>query len=345
MDTSYCEKFGFEAGKIRARLAMLGLGDGDKVLARRLQDKVIRPNLDEITGQFYRILLQHDEFVSILSSSSSLDNLKSTQRQYLLSLGLNFGEQSYFEGRLKVGMAHVWVGVSLPMYQCAYRILQQLLVDHIPESSGKKDILISFILKITTLDMTLATEAYHNARVLGLEQNLENLQNQAESLQAQLEKDSLTQILSRSSINRILTDIAQGRRTESICLIMADLDYFKQVNDNYGHLVGDDVLRDVAGRIHGSLRHEDAVGRYGGEEFLIVLAGADLKGGKEIAERIRTRIDSNPFHSSGFEIDVAISQGLIKIRPGESVSEMIRRADEALYQAKHNGRNRVEVGE
>ncbi|MDH5377798.1 MAG: protoglobin domain-containing protein, partial [Gammaproteobacteria bacterium] len=142
----YCEKFGFDHEYIQRRLALLGLGDGDLMLAKRLQERVIRPNVKRITGQFYRLLEQDEEFLLVVKDKDTLNRLKKTQVEYLTSLGVDFTGIAYFESRLRVGLAHVWANVGLAIYHCAYRILQQLLIDSIPPNSKKKDIYIAFIL-------------------------------------------------------------------------------------------------------------------------------------------------------------------------------------------------------
>jgi diguanylate cyclase (GGDEF)-like protein len=127
-------------------------------------------------------------------------------------------------------------------------------------------------------------------------------------------------------------------------VILADADHFKRINDTYGHLAGDRVLREVAGRMMALLRPYDTVGRYGGEEFLIVLPRADAGRAWEIAERMRTRLAEQPFQVGEVRLHIEASVGVAQLRaPGETAQELIRRADAALYTAKARGRNRVEV--
>jgi two-component system cell cycle response regulator len=125
---------------------------------------------------------------------------------------------------------------------------------------------------------------------------------------------------------------------------MADLDHFKRVNDTYGHLAGDAVLREAAQRIQASMRLYDAVGRYGGEEFLIVSPGCGLAEATEQAERLRKRISQEAFRVPDCAIPVTMSLGVVAVtaevrQPGD----LLRLADEALYAAKHSGRDKVEV--
>src|SRR5579872_6936080 len=139
----------------------------------------------------------------------------------------------------------------------------------------------------------------------------------------------------------------RSRRTQdSLGIIMADIDFFKKINDNHGHLVGDTVLQQVGQRLASGLRSYDSVGRYGGEEFLIVVPGCDALNLVVTAERLRRRIVDQPVETTAGPVAVTISLGLASAQgdePGLTDSEgILREADAALYAAKAGGRNRVE---
>jgi diguanylate cyclase (GGDEF)-like protein len=128
-------------------------------------------------------------------------------------------------------------------------------------------------------------------------------------------------------------------------VLMVDIDHFKQINDEHGHLVGDIVLRDVARVMREALRTVDAVGRYGGEEFMIILPHTPREEAWKTAERLRQKVADHAFTSSrkGAGLHVTVSVGVASY-PSEKVdtpSALIRAADEALYRAKEKGRNRV----
>ncbi|MCK4729091.1 MAG: GGDEF domain-containing protein, partial [Desulfobacterales bacterium] len=125
---------------------------------------------------------------------------------------------------------------------------------------------------------------------------------------------------------------------------MLDIDHFKKVNDQYGHLAGDDVLEELARLIRQNIRDVDAVGRYGGEEFIIILPKTDLSSALNVTERIRKAIEMAGIKDSeGNVFSITVSQGLASYKPGEDKHSFISRADDALYAAKENGRNRVET--
>jgi len=181
-------------------------------------------------------------------------------------------------------------------------------------------------------------------RVVALQ---EELVAAREALREQATRDGLTGLWNREAIFDILrNELARSARSrEPLIVLMADLDGFKQVNDHYGHMAGDAVLRQVAGRMRASVRRYDAVGRYGGEEFLIVLPGCELPGGLVQAERIRNAIGAEPFLAGDAEIRLTCSLGAACLGATEEpqADDLIHEADAALYYAKHQGRDRVEA--
>ena len=160
-------------------------------------------------------------------------------------------------------------------------------------------------------------------------------------------QDELTGLTNRRSILGTLEQqLAMARRNgQPLSLLMLDLDHFKRVNDSFGHLAGDAVLRQVAAGIASRLRAQDVAGRYGGEEFLVILPGTTVDGAVQLAEKLRTSIAADRIEiGEGRAISITISVGVCGGVPaaGQRVEDLIGAADQALYQAKENGRDRVE---
>jgi diguanylate cyclase (GGDEF)-like protein len=164
-----------------------------------------------------------------------------------------------------------------------------------------------------------------------------------EELRFQATHDALTGIFNRGTILELLhRELVRAIRSRSTTgVLMLDLDHFKNVNDTYGHLAGDVVLREVARRMSQAVRSYDLVARYGGEEFLIVIPNCDSNQLQECAERIRSSIAGEPvIHSSGLSITVSI--GAAVAAPGMATDvEILAAADAAMYQAKNSGRNKA----
>src|SRR6266851_9584602 len=180
-------------------------------------------------------------------------------------------------------------------------------------------------------------------RILDLQSTL--LQTQ-ESLRIAATHDALTGLKNRMEIVGILIqELARSRRNGGpVGVIFADIDHFKSINDSIGHLGGDTVLKVVSRRLTSAVRIYDQVGRYGGEEFLLVLPGCDLQGTKTRAEELLRTVRKEPIETSYGTKTVTVSIGIASTSENGLVEaeELLNRADEALYRAKENGRNRVE---
>jgi len=189
-------------------------------------------------------------------------------------------------------------------------------------------------------------------RTKELETKLQNSSNEIGELKTKLDNvrkesltDALTGIANRKAFDaELATAIAQSRESgEPLCLVMCDIDKFKSVNDNFGHQAGDSVLKEVAQILKGTAREIDRVGRYGGEEFLLILPGTVLDAAVTFAERLREAVDRHTFTYSGGTLTRTISCG-VAAAPHPLVKDqeaLLRAADDALYVAKETGRNRV----
>ncbi len=154
--------------------------------------------------------------------------------------------------------------------------------------------------------------------------------------------DQLTKLYNRRKIDKILaTEIEQARRyNHSFSLILIDIDYFKKINDNYGHLVGDRVLQTLSKLFISNIRKTDMVGRWGGEEFLIISMEKDLQKVQVFVEKLRALVDNHHFETVG---NITCSFGVSHFSQGDSIDSLLKRADIALYHAKNAGRNCVKT--
>ena len=191
------------------------------------------------------------------------------------------------------------------------------------------------------------------ARLQGLAERVAHMEQEAigyrEHLEEQRQKalvDPLTGLPNRAAWGeRLDHEISQWQQNGSTLLLaMLDLDHFKRINDNYGHLAGDKVLKIIANVLRKRLRGADFIARFGGEEFILLMPATAPANGAKLLENLRASIEACPFHFKGEPVTITVSMGLTAFRPGEHSDGVLKRADQALYRAKHAGRNRVELG-
>jgi len=156
-------------------------------------------------------------------------------------------------------------------------------------------------------------------------------------------KDPLTNIYNRRGIHKEIENLCQHYNTEknNFSLMICDIDYFKNINDNHGHLAGDEVLKKVVNEINNVIRKNDILGRWGGEEFLVLLPNATIEGAYEVAEKIRDSIENTSFKYNDNILALTISIGIAEKNEKIPIEDVIKKADEHMYMAKNEGRNTV----
>lgn len=191
----------------------------------------------------------------------------------------------------------------------------------------------------------LRARLHTGRRILSLE---EKLIQAREEMRHRATYDALTGIWNRATILSLVSSelLRSTRRQAPLSLLLCDVDHFKRINDTYGHLVGDLVLHEIARRMRAAIRAYDSVGRYGGEEFLLLLKDCEESALESRAEDIRSAISSTPIQAGEHQISVSISIGAATCEDfdcGVPIEKILARVDAALYRAKHEGRNRTVV--
>ena len=350
MQQTLCDKYGFDKPGRERRLALLGFGVADLDLAQQLQTSVLAKNGEAIIEAFHEFILSKPEMQAYVDGPQMLEGLKQKHTDYLTSLGIDYGSPVYFENRLQIGLSHARVGLPLGLYLAANRLLVDLILRCFPPDIMKQAEdclnLSRFVNRIVSLDMSLAIEIYHRTEVQELETSMHALLNERESLTTQVQHDALTQLASRSHLLEVLEQAMENSvsKRSDLTVAMADLDHFKEINDTLGHLVGDRVLREVAHRIATSVRDKDLIGRYGGEEFLLIFPETSLQVAQQVSERIRQHVGGTPIHLPGHSIPITISIGLTHFTRDDTLESLLQRADRAMYTAKQAGRNCVAIG-
>lgn len=188
-----------------------------------------------------------------------------------------------------------------------------------------------------------------------LEERLKGMEDESRELRLHLAqqeqkamRDALTELPNRAAYDQqIRHETEQWRDSQTLgvsrelCLIICDVDHFKRINDTYGHLAGDKVLKVLAREISNRVRKSDFVARYGGEEFAIVMANTSLEDAERLTNKLRQAIEQCPFHFKEKQVQITMSFGVAAYQPGDTSDLVFDRADKALYSAKEQGRNRV----
>ena len=180
-----------------------------------------------------------------------------------------------------------------------------------------------------------------------MEDEAEDLKEQIEKERQQTLRDVLTEIPNRLSYDeRLALELANYRRNKlPFTLVVWDIDFFKKVNDNYGHAAGDQVLKLVASILNKNMRETDFIARYGGEEFVSILPGTDIKGAQFMTDKLRELIASSKFHFRDEAVNITVSSGFAEVKNDEKGEALFIRADKALYKAKENGRNNCQAAQ
>lgn len=196
-----------------------------------------------------------------------------------------------------------------------------------------------------------SSEAEVAERLQGLVRRVAEMEQEAQQFREHIEEqrqksllDPLTGLPNRAAwIERLELEVARRQRYGGQLLLAAlDIDHFKRINDGYGHLAGDRVLKIIAGELSKRLRKTDFMARFGGEEFVLLIPATPLAGGVQLLETLRAAIEACPFHFKGEPVTITLSAGIAEFRDGETPEAAFERADQALYRAKGAGRNRIE---
>jgi diguanylate cyclase (GGDEF)-like protein len=181
--------------------------------------------------------------------------------------------------------------------------------------------------------------------VLGLAHRMRMFQRERDAAQQDAEHDALTRVFNRAgTMPRLDRAIGESReRRLPLSVLFLDLDHFKRINDTHGHAVGDACLGAVTEVIRSEMQPEQSLGRIGGEEFLLLLPGAARRQARDLAERIREQVALRCAEVQGAPVALTLSIGVVECQPADNTASLLQRADEAMYQAKHEGRNRVVV--
>ena len=309
---------------------------------------VIDEEINSIISDFYDHLNEFPELDAFLSTPGIVAHLKHAQRKHLLELGLRMTWPDYTENLIGIGTTHERIGLRQEWYLGAHNKLFELMVntlfkDGVLDSEEQLETVFT-LNRLFTLDATISIEAYYQATKQRLEALVKELSKAQRALEESSRIDEMTGVSNRKHLFELLeAEISRSRRYDHpFSLLFLDIDHFKQINDQFGHVFGDSVIRTTAQITREFIRPSNILGRYSGEEFAIGLVECNSADAVHVAERLREKLESTTIAYNDQRTTITASIGIAELDGADDTLErLIHRADTALYRAKDEGRNRT----
>ncbi|MBY4675474.1 GGDEF domain-containing protein [Marinobacterium sp. CAU 1594] len=337
--------------EINNRMELLNLDKASLSQLTRYK-QIIEENVDAIVDEFYSKQTEIDEISLLIGDADTLSRLSTAQRRYVIDLFAGHYDSEYVNNRLRIGMVHKRIGVEPKLYLSAVRSLEEIIVTTLRRALGDSDQLSETLVilnKLIYFDITLVFDTYIDSLVGEIETAKKRTELYAKSLEEkvaertrQLEEqakmDSLTHTYNQRAMKELLRrelTMAKRRKTK-LSLLYFDIDNFKEINDTYGHIKGDEVLKAIGQILTHCLRETDIPCRYGGDEFCVVLPECQIADANEICERLL-----EAFHAK--YPDFHLSIGMVETGPDEYFDEeqLIKKGDEKMYLAKKESGSQV----
>ena len=334
MEYPTCQQCNFTQNRIDEMLELLELKERDHAIAEVLQTKVILPNLEIIIEAFYVYLQKHREYKEYFKDGEQFLRMAQSQENYLRTLGVNFQSPDYFENRLRIGVIHSQISLPPRLYECAYAKLRDLIIDNIPDELEKVNLnnIRYFLNKIITLDTALALESYYQISIGNLETSIVELEKNKDILQGRSNKDTLTGAANRATILALINNMLGKFENDGMIfsIVMCDVNDMHVVNEKLGHMAGDLVLKKIVELIRSRIRATDYMGRFGGDEFLIVFPSMDEDKASKMMNDINAVLLKQEMIIRGTKIKHSINFGVTSVKTGDELPDLLTRADKDL---------------
>ncbi len=336
------------AAELLELIGSLHIPQAEQPLARKLTQQVEQgfelPDLPQ---------LMH-ELVSLVTRSSN--NTSEDFERYLLALSEQLNDVQSFladsrKEQVSVGQSHRQLDQQV---RSDVRKLNEAVKTSHEITDLKKAVTQQLVGIMRAMDTFKRSEEEREIRLQERYETLigkvERMEVETQQVKAHMEEerlrartDPLTGMPNRAAYDDLIRAECErwSRYRTPLSVAVGDLDFFKRINDSYGHLAGDKVLRLVAKVLSRAIRSSDFIARYGGEEFVLVLPSTDLAEARQALEKLRAAVESSPFNFHGKPVSVTMSFGVTEARENDTVDDLFSRADTMLYQAKENGRNRI----
>jgi len=315
---------------------------------------LIEDNIDIIVDEFYEKQTEIDEISLLIGDADTLRRLRSAQRKYVMDLFSGNYDSDYVNNRLRIGMVHKRIGVEPKLYLSAIRTLKYVVAKSLKRIITKRETLestLDALDKLLYFDTTLVFDTYIDCLV-GEIANAKNktevyaksleekVAERTQQLEEQAQRDPLTNLYNQRAMQEFLRrDLSHSKRRQvKLSLVYFDVDKFKDINDTFGHIKGDEVLKSIGQAVLNNVRDTDIPCRYGGDEFCIILPECGSDEAKVICEKIIKEFsDRYP----DFSLSIGIAEtGLDEYIDSE---ELIKKADKNMYNAKKESGFQIRV--
>ena len=343
-DQSLLEQLRISDVEVRRRLSLLGLTPKRLSELAQLRSS-IAGRVDAIVDEFYEHQLSVNEIALLIADRETLQRLKMAQRGYILDLFSGVCDTDYVNSRLRIGMVHHRIGVPPKLFIPSLKLLKDLIVRAIRNDESSCDVsfgIVDTLDRLLHFDTTLVFDTYIDRLVREREAAKERSETYARSLEekvaertAELQEaariDALTGVFNRRAMDELFRkQLAAARRQKvSLTVMYVDVDHFKKINDERGHLRGDEILRLLGQCLRSSIRETDVACRYGGDEFCLILLECDVEGAKNVRLKL---VDAFAEVCPG----VNLSCGFSETGPTDFHDQdaLVALADENMYRAK-----------
>ncbi len=343
-DQTLVEQMRISDLEIANRKALLNFNQKDIDIIQTCRPYV-EADLNEIVEEFYNNQTEINEVVLLIGDADTMNRLRTAQRNYILDLFGGVYDVEYVNRRLRIGLVHKRIGVEPKLYLSATRILLEIIIrsilSHLKDGEKIEEIYAALD-KLIFFDVTLVFDTYISSMMSQIETGKQNLESYAQGLEAKIaertkeleeltRKDALTDLNNlRVLREKLQHDMKYNERSGlPLSLVYFDVDSFKTINDEKGHQHGDTVLQAIGKVLMSVSREIDTPCRYGGDEFCVVLPGADISAAENYCERL---VEALHQESPGVTVSIGVSQA----GPANFVSmeQLIKTADRNMYKAK-----------